>query len=163
MTPRILFVLGLLLALGGPGAAVWQKERLLRGGRSVLLELAPRDPRSLLQGDYMDLDYALARTLQGLPDLPRNGHAVLRADARGVAGLVRLHRGEPLQPGEFLLRYRLRGMRPRFGAESYFFQEGQGPRLQPARFGELKVDASGSALLVGLRGADLQTLGAVRR
>ena len=77
MTPRVLFGLGLLLALGGPTTAVLQKERLLRQGRPVLLELAPRDPRSLMQGDYMDLDYALARTLQAHPDLPREGRAVL--------------------------------------------------------------------------------------
>lgn len=163
MTRRILFGLGLLLALGGPVAAVLQKERLLRGGRTVLLELAPHDPRSLLQGDYMDLDYALARTLQAVPGLPRDGHAVLRDDPRGVAGFVRLHDGAPLGPGEYLLRFRCRGLRPRLGAESYFFQEGQGPRFQSARFGELKVDGSGTALLAGLRGQDLKPLGAATR
>ena len=163
MTPRILFGLGLLLAVGGPVTAVLQKEHLLRSGRTVLLELAPRDPRSLLQGDYMALDYALARTLQALPGLPRDGHAVLRDDPRGVAVFVRLHGGAPLGPGEYLLRFRSRGLRPRLGTESFFFQEGQGPHFQPARFGELRVDARGTALLAGLRDADLKPLGPTRR
>ena len=37
----------------------------------MLLELAPVDPRSLIQGDYMRLDYAIARDLAGA----RTGHA----------------------------------------------------------------------------------------
>ncbi len=159
MTPRVLFGLGLLLALGGPTTAVLQKERLLRQGRPVLLELAPRDPRSLMQGDYMDLDYALARTLQAHPDLPREGRAVLRDDPRGVARFLRLHDGQPVGPGEYLLRFRRRGLRVRLGAEAWFFQEGQGPRFQAARFGELRADGSGTALLAGLRDADLKPLG----
>ncbi len=163
MTQRILFGLGLLLALGGPVAAVLQKEQLLRNGRPVLLELAPRDPRSLMQGDYMDLDYALARTLQALPGLPRDGQAVLRDGPRGIAVFVRLNDGAPLAPGEYLLRYRGRGLRPRFGVESFFFQEGQGPRFQAARFGELRVGGDGTALLAGLRGPELQPLGEPRR
>ncbi|MFX7329222.1 GDYXXLXY domain-containing protein, partial [Acinetobacter baumannii] len=34
-----------------------QKEMLLKEGQLVLLPLAPVDPRSLMQGDYMALRY----------------------------------------------------------------------------------------------------------
>lgn len=156
---QLLFGLGLLLALGGPSAASLQKERLLRAGRPVLLELAPRDPRSLMQGDYMDLDYVLSRKLQEQGSLPRTGRAVLCDDPRGVAVLVRVHGDEPLSAGEFLVRFRSRGLRPRIGAESYFFQEGQADRFQPARFGELRVAEDGTALLVDLRDKDFRSLG----
>ena len=162
-TDRLLFGLGLLLALGGPSAASLQKERLLRSGRPVLLELAPRDPRSLMQGDYMDLDYALTRKLQERGNLPKVGRAVLHNDERGVATLVRIHAGEPLGAGEFLVRFRSRGSRPRIGAESFFFQEGQAGRFQSARYGELRVAEDGTALLADLRDKDFRLLGQPRR
>jgi uncharacterized membrane-anchored protein len=163
MRDRILFGLGLLLALGGPVFTILQKENLLRKGRTVLLELAPRDPRSLMQGDYMDLDYGLSRRLRELKELPKNGYAVLKNDEKGVAVFQRLHAGESLGPGEFLLRFRNRGFRTRIGAESFFFQEGQAGRFQLARYGELRVDDRGGVLLSGLRDNDLKPLGDPRR
>ena len=42
---------------------IYQAERTLSQGEVVYLELAPVDPRSLIQGDYMALDYALERDL----------------------------------------------------------------------------------------------------
>ena len=43
---------------------VYQKEQHLSNGEVVLLELAPVDPRSLMQGDYMRLRFALAGTIR---------------------------------------------------------------------------------------------------
>ncbi|MGL4581397.1 MAG: GDYXXLXY domain-containing protein, partial [Flavobacterium sp.] len=40
--------------------AVLQKEKTIKEGQLVLLELAPVDPRSLIQGDYMILNYAIS-------------------------------------------------------------------------------------------------------
>lgn len=40
--------------------AVLQKEKTIKEGQFVLLELAPVDPRSLMQGDYMSLNYAIS-------------------------------------------------------------------------------------------------------
>ncbi|MCI0507948.1 MAG: GDYXXLXY domain-containing protein, partial [Gammaproteobacteria bacterium] len=36
------------------------KEQVLANGKVMLLDLAPRDPRSILQGDYMVLRYRMA-------------------------------------------------------------------------------------------------------
>ncbi|MBS0976300.1 GDYXXLXY domain-containing protein, partial [Serratia rubidaea] len=44
--------------------SIYQKEQQLRQGRVAILQLAPVDPRSLMQGDYMALDYALAAPLR---------------------------------------------------------------------------------------------------
>ena len=74
---RALLACGLVLALGVPVGLVVHKERVLRDGATVLLRLAPRDPRSLMQGDFMQLNYRLptevARELGGLlgSDRPR--------------------------------------------------------------------------------------------
>ena len=140
---------GLALVLCAMLWNIARKERLLAEGRRVLLELAPRDPRSLMQGDYMRLDYTLAQ--QPRQGWPADGHLVLTQAQDDVARFVRLHAGGPLQPGEFLLRYRIRDGRLRLGAESFFFQEGQAPRYARARYGELRVAQSGDSLLVGLR------------
>ena len=51
---------GLALVLVLVNLLVLQKQRVLDGGRTVLLGLRPADPRSLMQGDYMELRYAEA-------------------------------------------------------------------------------------------------------
>jgi len=152
---------GLALALGAPAEFVIQKEYVLATGQPVLLELAPRDPRSLMQGDYMVLDYAVSREQQrDLEQRPRDGHLVLRLDEQGVGRFVRFDTPEtPLAPGEFKLRYRVRQSRVRLGAESFFFQEGHAERYERARYGELRVADSGASVLVGLRDEQRQPMG----
>ncbi len=53
----VLAVICLLLA--GFNWSVAQKEGLRANGREVLLPLAPVDPRALLMGDYMALEYSM--------------------------------------------------------------------------------------------------------
>ena len=53
MNTRSLILIGLVWVSAIVGWAIWQNEDILAHGRSVRLELAPVDPRSLLQGDYM--------------------------------------------------------------------------------------------------------------
>ena len=153
---------GLVVALGIPNYAVIGKERVLASGTPVLVELAPVDPRSLMQGDYMRLDYAITRELSSRADWPRDGHIVVRLDGSGVATFIRRHvEGTPLSAGELLLQYRKRGNRVRVGPNAFFFQEGHAQRYQGARYGELRVGADGEAVLVGLRDANLRPLGSV--
>ncbi len=57
----------------------------------------------------------------------------------------------PLAAGEHLLFYRRRDHRIKIGTDAFFFQEGHAMRYQRAKFGELRVDASGESLLIGLR------------
>jgi uncharacterized membrane-anchored protein len=148
---RLTVIAGLILLLGLVNWSIAQKETLLRDGAPLLVELAPRDPRSIIQGDYMTLDYRIARDLVGYADWPRDGQIVVTADEHNVASFVRRHEGAPLAAGEHLLVYRRRAGRFRIGADAFFFQEGQAAIYQPARFGELRVDASGESLLIGLR------------
>jgi uncharacterized membrane-anchored protein len=139
------------------GMLVAHKESVVRSGRRVYLRLAPVDPRSLMQGDYMDLRYDISRGLGD--DIAPDGHLVITVDGLGVAWFVRLHDGRPLAPGEQLLRYRRRGWRVKLGAESYFFQEGHAKLYDVARYGELRVTPSGESVLVGLADEKLQRLG----
>ena len=125
----------------------------------MLLRLAPVDPRSLMQGDYMILNYAIAGDAQKAPGLARSGALVVRLDEHGVADLVRVDDGRPLAPGERRLGYRLRDTQLRLGAESYFFPEGTGDRYESAAFGELIAVENGESVLVALRDGERRRLG----
>jgi len=148
-------IVGLVLVLGLVNWQIAAKERVLRDGELMLLELAPVDPRSLMQGDYMRLDYAIARELARHEDWPNDGRIIVVNDENGVARFVR--RAEPgaaLGAAEHLLRYRRRAGLIRIGTDAFFFQEGLSGLYNGARYGELRVDADGEGLLIGLRDRD---------
>jgi uncharacterized membrane-anchored protein len=151
---------GVCLAIAA--GLVAHKEHVLATGRPVLLELEPRDPRSLMQGDYMVLRYAMADDVVALHPARGKGTLVVAIDERGVARLVRLDRGQPLAPGEQRLRFRYLPdvrVRVRIGAESFFFEEGTADVYAAARYGKLVVDAAGRSVLVGLADEHLAPLG----
>jgi len=157
---RVLWVvLGVTLVVAN--LAIVGKERVLRGGQTVLLQLAPRDPRSLLQGDFMALRYVLANEVNRQQGAERSadGRIVVSLDLNDIATFVRFDDGSAVAGGELLLRYRKRGEGVRIASEAFFFEEGQEPLYRSARYGELRVDGAGNAVLVRLRDEDLRELG----
>ncbi|MGO4305171.1 GDYXXLXY domain-containing protein [Cupriavidus sp. RAF12] len=164
---RWIFV-GWLLAIGIALAGIVGKERVLSHGDVLYLRLAPVDPRSLMQGDYMALNFAIGMEIAaaGRRDSAKRAReevVVIRRDASQVGHLVRLHEGGPLAEGEKLLRVqnvpsRWGGTMVQVSTDAWFFQEGQAERFASARYGEFRVDANGQALLVGMRDEHLQPL-----
>ena len=149
----IVILLNLVLVLALFNWSVVQKEEILDEGQLVLLELAPVDPRSLMQGDYMRLNYAISRPEDGelFQKLPLKGYAVLKLNQDNVAELVRFQEEEsPLNSKEQLLKYSKGSWSINLGAESYFFEEGQAKVFEQAKYGGLKVDEKGNSILVGL-------------
>lgn len=128
---------------------IYNKEQTLKNGRTVLLELAPVDPRSLMQGDYMRLRYAI--TSQIKEDSGNKGTIILKIDEKQHGTFARLDQGTSPAENEQRLIYRNRSGHLRLGAESFFFQEGQAALYDKAKFGELKVDKTGNSILTGLR------------
>ncbi len=151
---KIIFWGTTLLVFVSVNFLIVKKEETLANGRTMLLRLAPRDPRSLMQGDYMVLRYALAREVS-IAQLANKGCVVVSLDENNVAKFIRVHKGESLQAGEHLLFYRKRGGL-RLGAESFMFQEGNAGLYANARYGALKVDESGKSVLIGLHGDDFK-------
>ena len=163
---RAAIAAGLLLVLVAVNVSVAQREELQRDGQTVLLELAPADPRSLMQGDYMRLQFALARFIwpnsgrSAMNDpRPPDGHAVVKRDANGISTFVRIHDGSNLAPGEALIQYRLRKNDVRIVTNAWFFQEGTANEFSNARYGEFRVALDGEALLVAMRDKELKVLG----
>ncbi|MDE6162343.1 MAG: GDYXXLXY domain-containing protein, partial [Bacteroides sp.] len=81
---RILIIANLILLLGYFNWSVYQKEQTLRNGQLVLFELAPVDPRSLMQGDYMRLNYKEASSDLVNEQNDTRGYAILQTDSNQV-------------------------------------------------------------------------------
>lgn len=147
----------LFAILGSIHFMIVKKENTLANGTDMLFRLLPRDPRSLMQGDYMVLRYDISEKVP-VSQLEAQGCIVVSLDANDVARYIRVHRNEPLAPDEHLLFYKNRkGLR--LGAESFYFQEGDAHLYRDAKYSELRVDDSGKSILIGLRGENLQPIG----
>lgn len=176
---RLYILVVLVLFLGGYALAAQRMEAVRAEGKTILLALAPVDPRAPLMGDYMALRYVVNNDIRkalaaqentqkneqkadpdGKTAKPREkkrnaeGFAVLRITNDPVpqaATFVRLYDGSPLQADEFLLGYRLRGYEVTSAAPAFYFQEGTAHQYAGAKFGVFKLAPDGKTLLVGLR------------
>ncbi|MHA4846296.1 GDYXXLXY domain-containing protein [Flavitalea antarctica] len=146
----IIILLNCLVLLFFFNRSVLSKESLLKDGKLILLELAPVDPRSLMQGDYMTLRYAISQGISADSVLPR-GYVVVKLRSDGVADRVRIQENiTPLIAGEYAIRYSMGAWSLNLGAESFFFQEGQAEKYAVAKYGGLKADSNGETVLIGL-------------
>ena len=137
------------------------KQQILRDGTTVLLRIAPRDPRSLLQGDYMALRYTMAGAVANEAERLEmdDGIAVIELGELNEAKFVALYQDQQLQDGQQLLRYRKRGDSVRLASDAFFFEEGSDQIYRSARFGEVRLDTDGDAVLIGLRDEDGERIG----
>ncbi|MGL4859570.1 MAG: GDYXXLXY domain-containing protein [Enterobacteriaceae bacterium] len=153
--------------LAGYNYSIVAKERLIATGQEVILQLQPLDPRSLMQGDYVELRFAAAEDIN--KDLAAHGLApkveawqksAPRKLPKGLAvftlrdgyhHFVRMDDGSPLQKSEVLLEYKQRHNRIVFGGGSFFVQEGTGRAVETeAKFARLRVDAQGKGIITDL-------------
>lgn len=153
-----------LAILAGINLSVWRFERAMSGGEVVLLRLAPVDPRSLMQGDYMQLNYEIARQLgsRGRADNAASDTLVIRLDEHQVAHWVADGNPEVLGQDQRLLQARRQDGRWLIGPDAYFFEEGSGEQFEAARYGEFRLRADGETLLVGLRDEAFRPIGRTR-
>ncbi len=149
-----------ILVFGALNYGIYEKQKIKDHGEVILLELAPVDPRSLMQGDYMRLRYAIERS--AIPrsaggTLPKRGYMVIQPDEYNVAQFVRFHDGEELNDQEKILRFhRKRGAH--IVPDSFLFQEGHAEYYEDARYGVFKFDNKGNHLLVALADKDRKTI-----
>ena len=148
----------LLLTLVVSNGAIWQKEALISSGRPVFIELAPVDPRSLMQGDYMALNFQMpALDREDIATL-RRAMVIAKVDGRGVAVMQGLAGDRSLAPDEILIELVQTGSGLRPATNAWYFKEGEAPRWSRAKYGEFRIDDKGRALLVNLRGPALEKL-----
>ena len=159
MRMKITLSLGLFV-LAVLNFQIYRKERLIKSSEEIFLELAPVDPRSLLQGDYMALNYKIADEMRDKlrddDDAPHTGRVVVGLDDKRIATYRGIWTGEPLREDERLLHYR-RGDhgQVRVGVDSFFFEEGQGRHYENARYGIFLLDKRGRTILRSLADENL--------
>lgn len=168
---KIIAVAALILTLSAVNWSIVSKEKHLSDGKTIYLELAPRDPRSLMQGDYMALNFSIANELQRTLAVTRNtqesvqdtgninGVVVVTLDERNVAKYRRIDNDEILADNEIKIQFRVRDKKVKFATNAFFFQEGKASIYQPARYGQFKVDDNGELLLAAMYDKDLKELG----
>jgi len=157
------------------------RENLRANGTDVVLPLAPVDPRALLMGDYMTLEFAvnndiMAELRRKYTDVQRDGRAFPESGVAVIAeipsmnksgkeahnsqnplpifGFVRLDDGTPLTSGELPLAFKVRARRIVTASTAFYFQEGDAAAYERARFGRLKLDGKGKTLLITLCDSD---------
>lgn len=155
----LIILLNLTLLLAYFNWSVFKKEELLKDGQLVLLKLAPVDPRSLMQGDYMTLRYEISENID-TKKISKRGYCIVKLDKQGVAEKVRYQKEvTPLNSGEYLIQYNAPdSWNINIGAESYFFEEGQAEKFDKAAYGGVKIDKNGNSILIGLYNKNLKLI-----
>ena len=160
MTARIrqlAIAAAVLLILAVSALTVWRFEQTLASGQTLIFELAPVDPRSIMQGDYMALAYAIDRELPD--DAGKFKYVWFSLSDQGIANLHSLSNDLPQQQGLIGVLLRQRDGIYSVGPNGFFFAEGTAAAYEAARYGQFKVDSNGKALLTALLDEELQLLG----
>lgn len=138
-----LFILVLALQTAWLLATVFQQETMLRNGRLVMLETRRVDPRDLLRGDYLSLNYDISDVPGKLfsPPVTNNlppGTPIYVALAPGTNQFYRVSRASMNrfvpETGEMLLAGKsanqwwnaTNSVHISYGIENYFVAEGTG-------------------------------------
>ena len=165
-----LLLAGLLMALGSVLWDVRGKEQVMAQGQKIYIPLMPADPRSLMQGDYMALRFAIPPQLQQQLGESATGWslqstrlAIASINAQGIAQLQRLAQtGQAAQqtPSQNEITVPLKLLKGQWTVvtDAFFFPEGQGTPFQNARFGEFRALPDGRMLLVGMADEKLQPI-----
>ena len=155
----IIALLGLALVLVVMTRNIIKYEAHLATGDTVLLALAPVDPRGFMQGDYMTLSYVLERdvfaALNKDPDsypINEQGYVIVALDQHNVGQFMRLAANQPknLASNEMAIYYRIRNGVMQLATNAFFFQEGHGEAFTAAEYGLFRVNDKGEPLLTNL-------------
>ena len=163
----IIALLGLALVLVVMTRNIAKYENHLATGDTVLLALAPVDPRGFMQGDYMTLSYALERDVfaalnrdPGSYPTNEQGYVIVALDNNKVAQFMRLAANQPkgLANNEMAIHYRIRNGAMQLATNAFFFQEGHGEAFEAAEYGLFRVNDKGEPLLTNLVNDDFAVI-----
>ena len=163
----IIALLGLALVLVVMTRNIIKYENHLATGDTVLLALAPIDPRGFMQGDYMTLSYALERDVfaalnkdPGSYPTNEEGYVIVALDQHNVGQFKRLAANQPrnLASNEMALHYRIRNGVMQLATNAFFFQEGHGEAFEAAEYGLFRINDKGEPLLTNLVDDDFKVI-----
>ena len=164
----VIALLGLALVLVLMTMNIAKYENHLATGDTVLLALAPVDPRGFMQGDYMTLSYALERDVfaalnrdPGSYPINEEGYVIVALDKHNVGQFVRLaanNQPDNLATDEMAIYYRIRNGTMQLATNAFFFQEGHGEAFEAAQYGLFRVNDKGEPLLTEMVDSNFQII-----
>lgn len=155
---RLVVALNFILVLGFFFFGVYKQEKIKRNGDRIILQLAPVDPRSLLQGDYMILRFELTDNLYRLDiedEYKDGGYAIINKTKEGFYALEKV--SHEWQEGSIEFTGNLKGNYS-IGADSYFFQEGTGDIYSRARYAQLYLYGKGKVRVEALLDRNMKVI-----
>ena len=124
------------------------KEINIAKSIEIKIALAPVDPRSLIQGDYMRLAYKIPPKLV---DKTSQGQLKISIDSDGFVTDYALYHNEALEKDQHLLQFkRKKGDNIHIGSESFLFQEGKAKHYAKATHAIFYLTPSGETILKDL-------------
>ncbi|KPL59206.1 GDYXXLXY domain-containing protein [Rossellomorea vietnamensis] len=146
------------------GYQVYSNETLLTNGETVILELQPVDPRSLLQGDYVELNYSISQLEDTSIDDNGPVTIVLRENSQGLHEYTGVYKfngkwnaSYEKKPGDVLLNGKVtsswgNSAQVTYGIEHFFIPEGTGLDVEgKVKTAVVKVSDKGDGILVRLK------------
>ena len=143
-------------------------EHILDNGNKIILALAPVDPRSLMQGDYMTLNYAILDEISSdekfkalLEERKHFAYALLNRNEQGVGYLVDIQESVierfEIANADAYIPIHFNQHNIRLPSQEFFFPEGKADHYAKARYAVYRFD-KGVALLAQLLDKDLKPL-----
>lgn len=150
----ILFNFIILFILTGFSAL---KEEKYRKQETFYLELSPVDPRSLMQGDYMILNYVITDLAwEKIKEIQKKegkalkrGYIVLKLDENKVAHYEDVVKEISNDKNKIFISFKFNSYKININADTFFFQEGDAKIYENAKFSEV-VNINNTLRLVGL-------------
>ncbi|MCA0988362.1 GDYXXLXY domain-containing protein [Guptibacillus algicola] len=155
MKPLLLIVVMMAAFLTYQGV---QSEWTVRNGTEIKLKLAPIDPRSMLQGDYVRLSYDISNLDNASTERQEKINVVLRKNNEGYfeySGFYKVN-GEwnnSYKPAssDVLINGVLSGDGSvQYGIETFFIPEGTGNDYETMNYAFVRVGSNGNAILTEL-------------
>ena len=179
---KILLIINVVILFVVTGFSANKEEDYKKSEDYFYLELTPIDPRSLLQGDYMTLNYDIIdkardfiynnrtyiydgenenevdeiRELRKLADAKR-AYIAVRLDKNRVARYVKITKEKTDEKDLLFIAYKTDGFNVDINANSYLFQEGTGDKYQNARYSKV-VLVGNNLRLIDLRDKDFKEI-----
>ena len=179
---KILLIINIVILFVVTGFSANKEESYKKLDSYFYLELTPVDPRSLLQGDYMTLNYDITdkasdfiynnrtyiydgeneneveeiRELRKLADAKR-AYIAVRLDENKVAKFVKITKEKTDEKDLLFIAYKTDGFNVDINASSYLFQERTGDKYQNTRYSKV-VLVGNNLRLIDLRDKDFKEI-----
>jgi uncharacterized membrane-anchored protein len=138
----------------------WQKEQILQHGEIAALELAPLDPRSMLQGDYVQLNYEIQTNYRehynentsALPDgkieiLLEKSAKTINYNGKNIPVYTASNFARAGMGDGFTMNGKARAGTLTLGIEHFFIPENSGAEWEEKTYAIVRIAENGDAIL----------------